>query len=109
VDFRFVPTPILVVHFGSGDGGMGPKTVLTGLGDRMERLRVLCACLTGVLKGWEDDEEKNDVNESDTAAADERKIEPSSSSAGIGCGMLVKSEFGACAWAADLQEDCNAV
>ena len=32
---------------------------------------------------------KNDVNESD--AADERKIDPSSSSAGIGCGVLVKN------------------
>lgn len=89
---------------------MEPKTVLTGLGDRIERLRVLCACLIGVLKGWEDEEEKNGVNESDAAAAaavDERKMEPSSSSASIGCGMLVKSEFGACACAVDLQEDCN--
>jgi hypothetical protein len=36
------------------------------------------------LRGWD----KKNVNESD--AADERKIEPSSSSAGIGCGMLVR-------------------
>lgn len=51
-DFRFVP-PILVVHFGSGDGGVGPKIVLSGLGDRIERL---WACLTGVIRGWEDEE-----------------------------------------------------
>lgn len=76
--------------------------MLTGLGDRIERLWVLWACLTGVLRGWED---KKDVKESD--AADERKIEPSSSSAGIGCGMLVKNGFEACACAVDLQGDCN--
>ena len=99
VDFRFVPTPILVADFGPGDGGFEPKMVLTGLGDRIERLRVLWACLTGVLNGWEDGVKK-DVKESD--AADERKIEPSSSSTAIGCGI-----FGACACAVDLQGDCN--
>ena len=83
---------------------MEPKIVLRGLGDRMERLRVLWACLTGVLKGWED-EEKKDVKASD--GADERKMEPSSSSASIGCGMLVRNEFGACACAVDLQGDCG--
>ena len=47
--------PILIVHFGSedGPGGVGPKIVLSGLGDRIERL---WACLTGVMRGWEDEE-----------------------------------------------------
>jgi hypothetical protein len=99
-----VPTPILVVHCGSGDGRFELKIVLTGLGDRIERLRDLWACLTGVLRGCED-EVKKDVKESD--AADERKIEPSSSSTGIGCGILVKKGFEACACAVDLQGDCN--
>lgn len=94
-----MPPPILVVDFGSGDDGFELKIVLTGLGERIERLRVLWACLTGVLRGWEV-EVKKDVNESD--AADERKIEPSSSSTAIGCGI-----FGACACAVDLQGDCN--
>ena len=70
--------------------------------------RVLWACLTGVLRGWGDEEvKKKDVKESD--AADERKIEPSSSSVGIGWGMLVKNGLEACACACtvDLQGDCN--
>ena len=71
-----MPTPILVVHCRSGDGRFELKIVLTGLGDRIERLQYLWACLTGVLRGCED-EVKKDVKESD--AADERKIEPSSS------------------------------
>lgn len=45
------------------------------------------------------------MKESD--AADERKIEPSLSSAGMGCGMLVKNGLKACACAVDLQVDCD--
>lgn len=100
-----MPTPVLVALLGPGDGGFEPKIVFTGLSDRIERLRGLWACLTGVLRGWMDEEVKKDVKESD--AADKRKIEPSSSLTGIGCGMLVKEGFGACTCAVDLRGDCN--
>lgn len=86
---------------------MDPKIIFTGLGDRIERLRILWACLTGVFRGWEDEEEKKDVRESDAAV--ERKIEPSSSSTEMGCGMLVENGLKACACATDLQGDCDMV
>ena len=41
VDFRFVPSPTLVEPLESADGGMELKIVFIGLGERIERLRVL--------------------------------------------------------------------
>ena len=80
---------------------MGSKIMFTGLGERIERLRTLWACLTGVFKGCEDDG-KRGVKVSD--AVDERNMEPSSSSAGIGWGIVEKNGLKACACAVDLQE-----
>lgn len=54
------------------------------LEDNGERLETRCVCLTGVSRGWEVEVVKNGVND----AEEERNMEPSSSSAGIGCGIV---------------------
>lgn len=57
---------------------------MAGLDVNGERLATRCVCLTGVRRGWEVDVVKNGVKDPE----EERNMEPSSSSAGIGCGIV---------------------
>ena len=60
---------------------------MAGLDDNGERLETRWVCLTGVNRGWEVDVVKKGVKDPE-AGRDERNMEPSSSSAEIGCGIV---------------------